>query len=105
MGIREIFNLASIQPPELSPVFEEMVDKIVAEAAAFSKKTKTSVFSQSIEVFIIEPGADFDRQVMISAEERDTGKVKCTVQFGLRAIDHEGNRMVMVMPEVLLVDA
>ena len=104
MGMREIFNCAGVEPPELSPVFEELVDRVVEDAATFAKYTKTAVFSQSMEVFTVEPGIDFDGRIMISSEKRGAGKVKCTIQFGLHTIDHERNRRILVMPEVLLVD-
>ncbi|KAL5525941.1 hypothetical protein ACEPAG_7279 [Sanghuangporus baumii] len=103
-GLREIFAMAGAERPEISnnANLAGMTLNIVNDAATLAKYTKTAVFSQNTEIVMVEPETEYDKKYMKSADELDKGKVKCTIKFGLRATDTDGNEKWLLNTEVLL---
>ncbi|OCB85343.1 hypothetical protein A7U60_g7649 [Sanghuangporus baumii] len=103
-GLREVFAVAGAERPEISnnANLAGMTLNIVKDAATLAKYTKTAVFSQNTEVVMVEPETEYDKKYMKSADELDKGKVKCTIKFGLRATDTDGNEKWLLKTEVLL---
>ncbi|KAL5525944.1 hypothetical protein ACEPAG_7282 [Sanghuangporus baumii] len=100
-GVLQIFTIAGIELPEPDS-FRDKLERIIKDAATLAERTRTGVFSQKIETVIVDPGSLFDGDLMVPVEG-DGNEVKCTLQCGLEVVDSEGQRRVLVTPEVLRV--
>ncbi|KAL5485837.1 hypothetical protein ACEPAI_6879 [Sanghuangporus weigelae] len=100
-GILQIFTIAGIELPEPDS-FRDKLERIVKDAATLAERTRTGVFSQTVATVIVDPGSPFEGDSMVSVEG-DGNEVKCTLQCGLEVVDSDGQRRVLVTPEVLRV--
>lgn len=100
-----IFQTAGVESPDIAnnASLSGIVSNIVRDAATLAKNTKTSVFSQNIEVVAVEHGETFDEATTQTEDEiGERAEVKCTVKFGLRATDSDMSEKWLLKPEVLL---
>ncbi|KAL5526735.1 hypothetical protein ACEPAF_8460 [Sanghuangporus sanghuang] len=100
-GILQIFTIAGVELPEPDS-FRDKLERIVKDAATLAERTRTGVFSQTVETVIVDPGSPFDGESMVPVEG-DGNEVKCTLQCGLEVVDSDGQRRVLISPEVLCV--
>ncbi|OCB85345.1 hypothetical protein A7U60_g7652 [Sanghuangporus baumii] len=100
-GLDRVFCVAGIDASASwdKPSTKRMISNVVHDAATLAKYMRTGVFSENIEVVLVEPESKYEKELMRSADELDKGKVKYTVTLGLRV---EGEKELLLKPEVLL---
>ena len=102
-GLNRVFIIAGVDASafwENAPV-RSSISRVVDAAATLAKYAKTGIFSENIEVVMVEPGSTYDEKTMKSVNGLGKGTVKCTLKLGLRV---DGKR-TLLKPEVLLAES